>query len=173
MKVFSKTSSTKFNQCDGALSRKNVQPSCLTSFWIVGNNCFLMFAIILFIYLNAIFIHKNSFMVPYQEIAAETMTFLDILFVEHQFFSFSIYPVILQVNRNVNSKFFFIMPYCFFNHADIAFKFSANASLSSIATSIIYFGSFYPFELMKDSSFSHSYNRWTTDSSLFGNYTKC
>ena len=35
-------------------------------------------------------------------------------------------------------------------------------------TPIIHFASFYPFELTKVSSFYHSSNWWTTDSSLFG-----
>ena len=49
---------------------------------------FKMFTIIQFIYFNTIFIHKkNSFVAPYQEIAAETITFLDILFVDANKFS--------------------------------------------------------------------------------------
>ena len=49
-----------------------------------------MFTIIFSIYFSIIFIHKkkNGFVAPYQEIAAETMTFLDVLFVDaNQFLS--------------------------------------------------------------------------------------
>ena len=57
--VFSRRSCTKFDRCDGTLSWANIQSSHLTSFLIRGNNCFLMFLIILFIYFNTIFIHKK------------------------------------------------------------------------------------------------------------------
>ena len=46
-----------------------------------------MFTVILFIYFNTIFIRKNGFVVLYQKIAVETMTFLDILFVDANKFS--------------------------------------------------------------------------------------
>ena len=48
-----------------------------------------MFTIIFSIYFSIIFIHKkkNGFVAPYQEIAAESVTFLDILFVEANKFS--------------------------------------------------------------------------------------
>ena len=46
-----------------------------------------MFTMILFIYFNTIFIRKNSFVVLYQEIAVETITFIDTLFVDANKFS--------------------------------------------------------------------------------------
>ena len=46
-----------------------------------------MFTIILFIYFNTIFILKKGFEAPYQEIAAETLTFFEILFVDANKFS--------------------------------------------------------------------------------------
>ena len=70
---------------------------------------------------------KNGFVVPYQDIAAETITFLDISFADANKFSsrtsdFFLCSYTRSFNRNIKGKIFFILPYYFFNHAGIALK---------------------------------------------------
>ena len=86
-----------------------------------------MFTKILFIYFNTTFIHKNWFRGAVPRDCSGNHNFSwhliheckQVLIRNIRFSSFSIYPVILQVNRNVKGKIFFILPcyffpYCFF-----------------------------------------------------------
>ena len=90
-KVFSRRSGTKFDRCNRSLSWTNIQSSRLTFFSVAGNNYFLLFLNVYnnFLYLLQIpfSLQKNGFATLYQEIVAEAINFLDILFVDANKFS--------------------------------------------------------------------------------------
>ena len=182
---FSRKSCTKFDGCDEALSWTNIQSSHLTSFLIAGNNVFfLMFTIILFIYFNTIFIHKKSFVAPYQEIAAETISFPDILLVDANKFSSGtsdIFPflytwsfcMLIGTSRVKSfSSYHTVFSIMLVLHSNFSANAMAWAYLLLWHPSFIS-GVFTLLSWWKCSSFYHSSNWWMTDSSLFGHFTKC
>ena len=73
-----------------------------------------MLAIVFFVNFDTTVIYKKMVVTPYHEIAADTMTFLDILLVElskfssgiSDFFFFTIYMIVLQIDRTSRVKTF-------------------------------------------------------------------
>ena len=121
-----------------------------------------MSAIIFFVNFDSIAIYKKKGLVtPCHEMAADTVTFLDIFFVELSKF-------LSQIDKNFRSEIFFTLRNNFSDHMDVIFKsLSKRASaggFSSVSGSFIHLWCFQALELFKVSFFRHSPWRWPIDS---------
>ena len=125
-----------------------------------------------------------TMVIPCREIKVDTMTFLDIWFIElskfssrkSDFFFFTRYATVLEIYRKFESEIFFVLPNHFFDHTDVTFKYfskGGSVAFSSVSSPLTHLWCFQALELLKVLFFSPFFSLMTDWFLFFVNCSWC